>query len=121
MKGEPISRPIAERDYCRGAIAGTMRITELKGRARTYTFAGLGTDRQVDCEKFITRKKGDWVEKTGRSGGAVKGLQIDVFTGSAAKNPLPGIVGSSSRKRFDGFLIDDSEVRDYLLSLHQRL
>src|SRR5439155_493762 len=52
-KGEPISRPIAESAFCHGAIAGTMRITDLSGRARTYKFVGLGEDAHTDCGKYL--------------------------------------------------------------------
>jgi hypothetical protein len=33
LKGQPISRAIPEREFCRGAIAGAMRITERTGRS----------------------------------------------------------------------------------------
>jgi 3D (Asp-Asp-Asp) domain-containing protein len=187
MSGEPLSRPIEESAFCRGALGGSIRITESSGRARTYNFAGIGPELQADCGRYVTKKTGPWVEKIGRSrfkaakgslgdgaagyalvplrtiavdkaripfesvlyipeargvrvrlpdgraivhdgyffaadtGGAIKGSQIDIFTGLVARNPFPALIRSSAKKRFDAYVIEDPAIREHIISLHQRL
>jgi 3D (Asp-Asp-Asp) domain-containing protein len=54
----------------------------------------------------------------GDTGSKIKDDQIDVFLGTALKNPFP-FVKSNRNARFDAVIIDNSVTLDYLSRLHR--
>ena len=54
----------------------------------------------------------------GDTGGTIKQLHIDVFTGIFEGNPFPGIVKSTASKTVDAYIISDVSVISALKKLH---
>jgi 3D (Asp-Asp-Asp) domain-containing protein len=54
MAGNRLGALLSGRDWCLGAIEGTIRVIEENGQAKVYNFAGTGTSVQVDCAPFVS-------------------------------------------------------------------
>ena len=54
----------------------------------------------------------------GDTGGAIKQLHIDVFTGVYEGNPFPDVVKSNASKTIDAYLISDATIITALKKLH---
>jgi len=54
----------------------------------------------------------------GDTGGAIKQLHIDVFTGVYEGNPFPDVVKSNESKTVDAYLISDATIVTALIKLH---
>ena len=87
--GRTISDNVSPRDWCLGAIEGTVQIT-LNGEIRTLNYGGLGQKSMVDCAAAlkIDPVKKPWITSTGRSffsvaagpfGDGVKGYRLVPF------------------------------------------
>ncbi len=55
----------------------------------------------------------------GDAGSAIKGIHIDVFTGTSTDNPFPGLIASNSSGVFKAYMVTDVEIINSMLRLHQ--
>ena len=65
--GMEISPPLSEKDFCSASIQGNVHVTDDEGGAALYTYTVPGDEPQADCSAYLTKKKGAWVERVGRS------------------------------------------------------
>lgn len=67
-EGNAISDNVSQKDWCRAAIEGTVRVP-MNGELRTLNYGGTRTKSQVDCAAVlgIDPEKKPWIKKTGNS------------------------------------------------------
>lgn len=65
-KNKPISAPITLRDWCLGAIEGTVTVTDDAGQSTTFNYHDAKGSSQVDCRAVLGINK-PWIDATGRS------------------------------------------------------
>jgi len=53
MSGTDLGPRLSRRDWCRGAIEGTIRVSNANGDGNVFNFAGRGQNVQVDCSSII--------------------------------------------------------------------
>jgi 3D (Asp-Asp-Asp) domain-containing protein len=65
-KNKPISVPIAEKEWCLGAMSGAINVESSNGQRKTYNYIDSRGPLQVDCRKYVRNGK-SWVTAIGRS------------------------------------------------------
>lgn len=98
--GVPVSDTVSPRDWCLGAIEGTVRVT-FNGEPRTLNFAGVGTKSHVDCAAVLRQStlKNPWIGAVGKTyfaqakgayGDGVRGFRLVPFrTVAVDKQTIP--------------------------------
>ena len=68
-KNNKLTGPISQRDWCMGAIEGTIIYSALNGITKTYNYVDHKGNNQVDCAKIlaINPSKNPWVKVAGKS------------------------------------------------------
>ena len=66
---QKISGFISQRDWCMGAIEGTILVTKADGSVQTYNYADHKGAQQVDCSKVLNINpiNKPWITSTGKS------------------------------------------------------
>ncbi len=66
--GKSLTVNISPRDWCLGAIEGTIQVVSEDNRS-TFSYAGIGNSAQVDCAAVlkIDPKTNPWIDYVGRS------------------------------------------------------
>lgn len=72
--GQPLLDPtgnflgpsLSYRDWCYAALQGTVMVSDRRGQATTYNFAGRGPSPQVDCSRFFSSLSEDVIAKVNR-------------------------------------------------------
>lgn len=55
MSGRELGPHVSARDWCDGALEGSIAVVDDDGVLRVYNYAGVGASRQVDCRRFFRR------------------------------------------------------------------
>ena len=53
MSGQSLGPQVSAKDWCKGAIEGTMSVKALDGKLTVYNFAGRGSGAQVNCQTVL--------------------------------------------------------------------
>lgn len=53
MSGQSLGPQVSAKDWCNGAIEGTMSVKTLDGKVAVYNFAGRGSGAQVNCQTVL--------------------------------------------------------------------
>lgn len=53
MSGQSLGPQVSPKDWCKGAIEGTMSVRSLDGKLTVYNFAGSGNGAQVNCQVVL--------------------------------------------------------------------
>lgn len=98
--GTPLTDPVSPRNWCNGAIEGSIRATK-DGQVRTINFAGTKSTSQVNCAQVlsINPSQKPWIVSTGKSffapakgnwGDGVNGFRLVPFRSAAVdKGTIP--------------------------------
>jgi 3D (Asp-Asp-Asp) domain-containing protein len=98
MSGARLGPTISTKNWCLGAIEGTIRVANQSGEGKVYNFAGRGQTLQVDCSDVIHNPtinlqaigKSRYQEARGPFGDGVQGLILVPFRSIAVdKTRIP--------------------------------
>jgi 3D (Asp-Asp-Asp) domain-containing protein len=65
-EGESFGVRLSEKDWCYGALQGTIRVEDEAQKAKVYNFASRDRQKQVDCSKYFSHLPEKIIEKIGK-------------------------------------------------------